>query len=122
MDFFSYWIHRSMHKVASLWRIHAVHHSSHHMDWLAASRVHVFELIVNRFVGYIPLLFMGFSPAATYAYLVFISFHAIFIHANVRFPFPLFSLAACNARVSSLASFLRKRGVRQKFCRLFTHL
>nr|WP_317199278.1 sterol desaturase family protein [uncultured Psychrobacter sp.] len=49
-----------------------------------------FELIVNRFVGYIPLLFMGFSPAATYAYLVFISFHAIFIHANVRFRFPYF--------------------------------
>ena len=90
VDFFSYWIHRSMHKVPSLWRIHAVHHSSHHMDWLAASRVHVFELITNRFVGYIPLLFMGFSPAATYAYLVFISFHAIFIHANVRFRFPYF--------------------------------
>lgn len=90
VDFFSYWIHRSMHKVPSLWRIHAVHHSSHHMDWLAASRVHVFELIVNRFVGYIPLLFMGFSPAATYAYLVFISFHAIFIHANVSFRFPYF--------------------------------
>jgi sterol desaturase/sphingolipid hydroxylase (fatty acid hydroxylase superfamily) len=90
VDFFSYWIHRSMHKVPRLWRIHAVHHSSHHMDWLAASRVHVFEIIMNRFVGYIPLLFMGFSPAATYAYLVFISFHAIFIHANVKFRFPGF--------------------------------
>lgn len=90
VDFFSYWIHRFMHKVPSLWHIHAVHHSSHHMDWLAASRVHVAELVVNRFVGYIPLLFMGFSPAATYAYLVFISFHAIFIHANVRFRFPGF--------------------------------
>lgn len=90
VDFFSYWIHRFMHKVPSLWRIHAVHHSSQHMDWLAASRVHVGELIANRFIGYIPLLFMGFSPAATYAYLVFISFHAIFIHANVRFRFPYF--------------------------------
>jgi sterol desaturase/sphingolipid hydroxylase (fatty acid hydroxylase superfamily) len=90
VDFFSYWIHRSMHKVPRLWRIHAVHHSSHHMDWLAASRVHVVEILTNRFVGYIPLLFMGFSPAATYAYLVFISFHAIFIHANVKFRFPGF--------------------------------
>ncbi len=88
VDFFSYWIHRSMHKVPRLWRIHAVHHSSQHMDWLAASRVHVLEIITNRFIGYIPLLFMGFAPAATYAYLVFISFHAIFIHANVRFRFP----------------------------------
>ena len=88
IDFFSYWIHRSMHKIPRLWRIHAVHHSSLQMDWLASSRVHVSELIVNRFVGYIPLLFLGFSPAATYAYLVFISFHAIFIHANVRFRFP----------------------------------
>jgi sterol desaturase/sphingolipid hydroxylase (fatty acid hydroxylase superfamily) len=28
---------------------------------------------------------LGFSPAATYAYLSFVSFHAVFIHANVRF-------------------------------------
>jgi sterol desaturase/sphingolipid hydroxylase (fatty acid hydroxylase superfamily) len=28
---------------------------------------------------------LGFAPWAVYAYLVFVSFHAVFIHANVRF-------------------------------------
>jgi sterol desaturase/sphingolipid hydroxylase (fatty acid hydroxylase superfamily) len=35
----------------------------------------------------VPLYVFGFAPAAVYAYLVFVSFHAVFIHANVRFAF-----------------------------------
>ena len=46
------------------------------------------EIIANRFIGYLPIFILGFSPSAVYAYLVFVSFHAIFIHANVRFRFP----------------------------------
>ena len=30
-------------------------------------------------------MLLGLSPPAVYAYLVFVSFHAVFIHANVRF-------------------------------------
>lgn len=89
IDFGTYWIHRAMHEVPAFWKIHAVHHSSEQMDWLASSRLHVVEILVNRFVGYLPIFILGFSPAAVYAYLVFVSFHAIFIHANVRFRFPL---------------------------------
>jgi sterol desaturase/sphingolipid hydroxylase (fatty acid hydroxylase superfamily) len=88
VDFFSYWLHRFMHEVPSLWKIHAVHHSTEHMDWLASARVHVLEMLANRLLGYLPIFVLGFSPGAVYAYLVFISFHAIFIHANVRFRFP----------------------------------
>jgi fatty acid hydroxylase family protein len=32
----------------------------------------------------VPLYLLGFSPPALYAYLIFLSFHAVFIHANVR--------------------------------------
>lgn len=88
VDFFSYWLHRSLHEIPALWKIHAVHHSTEHMDWLASSRVHLIETLANRVVGYVPIFVLGFAPAAIYAYLVFISFHAIFIHANVRFRFP----------------------------------
>ena len=88
IDFFTYWIHRAMHEVPLFWKIHAVHHSSEHMDWLASSRLHVVEILVNRFAGYLPIFVLGFAPAAVYAYLVFVSFHAIFIHANVRWRFP----------------------------------
>lgn len=89
VDFFSYWIHRALHEVPALWKIHAVHHSVEEMDWLASSRLHILEIIANRFVGYLPIFILGFAPPALYAYLVFISFHAIFIHANLRFRFPV---------------------------------
>ncbi|WP_020409261.1 sterol desaturase family protein [Hahella ganghwensis] len=89
VDFGTYWIHRAMHEIPALWRIHAVHHSTEHMDWLASSRLHVLEILANRFAGYLPIFVLGFAPSAVYAYLVFVSFHAIFIHANVRFRFPV---------------------------------
>ncbi|MDF1782298.1 MAG: sterol desaturase family protein [Alcanivoracaceae bacterium] len=89
IDFGTYWIHRTMHEVPALWKFHAVHHSSEQMDWLASSRLHVVEILVNRFAGYLPIFILGFDPAAVYAYLVFVSFHAIFIHANVRIRFPV---------------------------------
>ncbi|EKF75594.1 hypothetical protein A11A3_01947 [Alcanivorax hongdengensis A-11-3] len=88
VDFASYWIHRAFHEVPWLWKFHAVHHSSEQMDWLASSRLHLVEIVANRFAGYLPIFFLGFAPSAVYAYLVFVSFHAIFIHANVRFRFP----------------------------------
>lgn len=89
VDFTTYWMHRSMHEVPALWKIHAVHHSTEQMDWLASSRIHFLEIVANRLLGYLPIFILGFSPAAVYAYLVFVSFHAIFIHANVRFRFPV---------------------------------
>ncbi len=89
VDFGTYWIHRAMHEIPALWKIHAVHHSTEQMDWLASSRLHVLEILANRFAGYLPIFILGFAPSAVYAYLVFVSFHAIFIHANVRFRFPL---------------------------------
>ena len=36
-------------------------------------------------LSFVPLYVLGFAPPAVYAYLVFVSFHAVFIHANVRF-------------------------------------
>ncbi|MBF5055570.1 hypothetical protein Y5W_00864 [Alcanivorax sp. 521-1] len=88
VDLASYWIHRAFHEVPGLWKFHAVHHSSERLDWMASSRLHLVEIIANRFAGYLPIFVLGFAPSAVYAYLVFISFHAIFIHANVRFRFP----------------------------------
>ncbi|ROQ19195.1 sterol desaturase family protein [Gallaecimonas pentaromativorans] len=89
VDFGTYWIHRTMHEIPALWKIHAVHHSTEQMNWLASSRLHLIEILVNRLAGYLPIFVLGFAPSAVYAYLVFISFHAIFIHANVRFRFPV---------------------------------
>ena len=58
------------------------------MDWLAGSRMHPVDVVVTRAVAFLPVFLLGFAPAALYAYLVFISFHAVFIHANLRWRLP----------------------------------
>jgi len=86
-DLSEYAVHRLFHTVPFLWRFHAVHHSSEAMDWLAASRIHLVDAVVTRALAFVPLYVLGFSTGPVYAYLVFVSFHAIFVHANVRFRF-----------------------------------
>ncbi len=86
-DLAEYVVHRAFHRVPWLWRFHAIHHSAQAMDWLAGSRLHLLDIVVTRGLSFVPLYLLGFSPPALYAYLVFVSFHAVFIHANVRFRF-----------------------------------
>ncbi|HSF04714.1 MAG TPA: sterol desaturase family protein [Methylomirabilota bacterium] len=90
-DLSEYAIHRLFHAVPFLWRFHAVHHSSEVMDWLAGSRMHLVDVVVTRALAFVPLYVLAFSPVPVYAYLVFVSFHAVFIHANVRFRFGAFA-------------------------------
>ncbi len=97
-DICEYWLHRAMHVFPSLWRFHAVHHSSEHLDWLAASRLHVVDSIAIRAVTFIPLFVFGFTNQAIFAYLIFVTFHALFIHANVGFDFGWLDWVICTPR------------------------
>jgi lathosterol oxidase len=54
------------------------------MDWLAGSRLHLVDIVLTRGLSFVPLYVLGFGGPALYAYLLFVSFHAVFIHANVR--------------------------------------
>ncbi len=84
-DLTQYAVHRAFHVVPALWRFHSVHHSSTTMDWLAGSRLHLVDTVVTRGLTFLPLFLLGFDERALGAYLVFVSFHAVFLHANVRF-------------------------------------
>lgn len=88
VDLMTYWVHRAFHKVPLLWNFHAIHHSSEQLDWLAGSRMHPVDVVVTRAAGFLPVFVLGFSPAALYAYLAFVSIHAVYIHANVRWRWP----------------------------------
>jgi sterol desaturase/sphingolipid hydroxylase (fatty acid hydroxylase superfamily) len=79
--------HRLSHEVPFLWRFHALHHSITEMDWLAAARVHPLDQVVTKALTLIPLYLMGFSKTIFGVYVGLATFHAIFIHANVRFSF-----------------------------------
>lgn len=88
-DLTEYALHRLFHRVPFLWRFHAIHHSARAMDWLAGSRLHLVDIFLTRGLTFVPIFVLGFAEPAVYAYLVFVSFHAVFIHANVRLNFAL---------------------------------
>jgi sterol desaturase/sphingolipid hydroxylase (fatty acid hydroxylase superfamily) len=82
-DLVQYWTHRAYHEVPLLWRLHAVHHSAKHMDWMAGSRQHIVELIITRTLVLAPIYVLGFSKEVIDAYIVVVGFQAVFNHANV---------------------------------------
>jgi sterol desaturase/sphingolipid hydroxylase (fatty acid hydroxylase superfamily) len=56
-----YWGHRAMHRIPTLWRLHALHHSSPTMDWLAPNRRHVLDTTLAEALNVLPLLALGLS-------------------------------------------------------------
>lgn len=65
-DFVQWAIHRLLHAVPWLWRLHQVHHSvvDGEMDWIVSFRFHWGEAIVYKSLQYLPLAFFGFSGTA----------------------------------------------------------
>jgi lathosterol oxidase len=86
-DLAEYAVHRLFHHSRRLWPFHEVHHSSREMDWLAGSRLHLVDVVATRGFTFLPIWLLGFAPGPTLAYLAFVSIHAVFIHANVRWRF-----------------------------------
>jgi sterol desaturase/sphingolipid hydroxylase (fatty acid hydroxylase superfamily) len=82
-DLVQYWVHRAYHRVPLLWRMHAVHHSIEHMDWLAGSRMHLAEVLATRTLVLAPIVVLGFSKEVIDGYIVIVGFQAVFNHANV---------------------------------------
>jgi sterol desaturase/sphingolipid hydroxylase (fatty acid hydroxylase superfamily) len=85
-DVIGYWTHRWFHG-AGLWEFHAVHHSSTQLDWLSAVRVHPINDAVSKLVLAVALACLGFPLPALAAYVPFLTFYAILLHANVNWSF-----------------------------------
>ena len=86
-DFVQYWVHRVFHEVPVLWKFHAVHHCTEHMDWLAGSRTHIVQTLVDRSLVMVPLYLLGPSLDALNFYVAIAAFQAVFVHANVGLRF-----------------------------------
>lgn len=85
-DFIGYWLHRAFHR-GRLWPFHAVHHGARELTWMSAVRVHPVNDAVTRMAQAIPFVALGFSPLVIGAYLPFLTFYAIMLHANLRWDF-----------------------------------
>lgn len=57
-DLVLYWTHRSLHTMR-LWRFHAVHHSSEHLDWTSASRSHPVDFLFHGVLADVTMLLLG---------------------------------------------------------------
>ena len=83
-DFMLWLAHRMTHAVPWLWQFHRIHHSSKHLDWLAAYRVHPVDQIIDSTFMALPSLLLGFSPIALLVYSVVYQWHSILLHSNVQ--------------------------------------
>jgi sterol desaturase/sphingolipid hydroxylase (fatty acid hydroxylase superfamily) len=79
-----YAIHRLVHTVPWLWRLHAVHHSAEELDWLIAVRHHPIDLLLFRVSSLGPLVALDLTPAAIAVFVAVFSWQSWLVHANVR--------------------------------------
>jgi sterol desaturase/sphingolipid hydroxylase (fatty acid hydroxylase superfamily) len=57
-DLYIYWFHRWQHNSKILWRTHEAHHSVKDVDWLAGSRSHALEILINQTIEFLPIFFL----------------------------------------------------------------
>jgi sterol desaturase/sphingolipid hydroxylase (fatty acid hydroxylase superfamily) len=81
-----YWFHRACHRFELLWRFHAVHHSSEHLDWLAAHREHPVDGVLTQLFQNLPAFLLGVPAPAVAAIAAFRGMWAVFVHSNARVP------------------------------------
>ena len=77
-----YWSHRWFHG-KTLWKYHAVHHSSEELEWISAARFHPFNLFLGSVLADVVLLFAGISPNVFLVLGPLTTAHSAFVHANL---------------------------------------
>jgi len=82
-DFLLYWSHRLYHGV-TLWKYHAVHHSSVELDWISAARFHPFNILFGTVLVDVFMMLIGISPNVLLWVGPFTTITSAFVHANLN--------------------------------------
>lgn len=85
-DFLTYWIHRIYHG-GTMWKYHAVHHSSQELDWISAARFHPINLFLGTVAVDAALLLAGISPNVMLWVGPFTTATSALVHANLNWTF-----------------------------------
>jgi sterol desaturase/sphingolipid hydroxylase (fatty acid hydroxylase superfamily) len=117
-DLLAYWSHRLFHG-RLLWRFHAIHHSSKAVDWLSSVRLHPVNDALSRIVQVLPLYWMGFSGAALAAFVPFLTFYALFIHANLSWSYGPFRYVVASPAFHRWHHTTEEEGLDKNFAGLF---
>jgi sterol desaturase/sphingolipid hydroxylase (fatty acid hydroxylase superfamily) len=83
-DFYIYWFHRWQHHSKWLWRTHEAHHSNTEVDWLAGSRSHSIEILINQTIEFAPIILLGANPLVVPIKALIDAVWGMYIHANIN--------------------------------------
>ncbi|KAA2243533.1 sterol desaturase family protein [Chitinophaga agrisoli] len=83
-DLYIYWFHRWQHHSKILWRTHEAHHSVTEVDWLAGSRSHVVEIIINQTIEFAPIILLGANPLVVPIKALIDAVWGMYIHSNIN--------------------------------------
>jgi len=82
-DFYIYWFHRAQHHSKWLWRTHEAHHSNKEVDWLAGTRSHSLEILINQTVEFAPIILLGANPIVVPIKALLDAVWGMYIHSNI---------------------------------------
>jgi sterol desaturase/sphingolipid hydroxylase (fatty acid hydroxylase superfamily) len=82
-DFYIYCFHRLQHHSPVLWRIHEAHHSVKDVDWLAGTRSHSLEILVNQTIEFAPIVLLGGAPIVPIIKATMDAVWGMYIHSNL---------------------------------------
>jgi sterol desaturase/sphingolipid hydroxylase (fatty acid hydroxylase superfamily) len=82
-EFAYYWYHRATHRIRWMWATHAVHHSATQMNLTAAIRLGWTGVLSGSFLFFLPLVWLGFSPAALAALFAVNLAYQFFLHTEL---------------------------------------
>jgi len=86
LDGATYLVHRLLHHVPLLWRVHLVHHIDASVDATTAFRQHPIEGVVRFAFIAVPAWILGAPPAAIAVYRLLGALNSVLEHANIRVP------------------------------------
>jgi len=82
-DFYIYWFHRAQHHSKLLWRTHEAHHSNREVDWLAGTRSHSLEILINQTIEFAPIVLLGANPIVVPIKALVDAVWGMYIHSNI---------------------------------------
>lgn len=82
-DFYIYWFHRAQHRFPLLWRLHEAHHSAREVDWIAGSRSHALEILINQSIEVAAMVLLGASTDVMLCKGAISIVWGMWIHANI---------------------------------------
>ena len=77
-----YWFHRASHRVRWFWATHAVHHSPEQLNLAASYRFGLTGRLTGSSLFYVPLIWLGFPPAAVFLTLSLNLLYQYWLHTT----------------------------------------